>query len=116
MRPPSMRRRRWASALARWGPLVVLAVIAFALTWLNRSPWWGWLLVAALLAVVGATARWWVRRHPILQVVSWLLAGTIVATAAILAYPAPQTRTAGGEDPAPSRPVQTREGPRSRRS
>lgn len=109
-RPPSARRRRWVGALARWGPLLLLLVVAAALAWLNQSPWWGWLLVTMLLAVVGASTRWWMGRHPILQIAAWLLAGTTVAATAILAHPAPQTRTAGGEDPVPSRQVVTQEG------
>lgn len=110
-RPPSVRRRRWVSTLARWGPLLVLIALASTLAWLNRTPWWGWVLVAALLAAVGAGARWWMGRHPVLQTGAWLLAAIVVATAAILAHPAPQTRSAGGDDPAPSRQVPTQEGP-----
>ena len=103
--------RRLVRSLRYWVPLLLLTTIAFVLTWLNRSPWWGWALVVALLAVVGATARWWAREHVVLQVGAWLLGGTIVAATAVLAHPPPQTRVAGGEDRSPSSQVQTREGP-----
>jgi para-nitrobenzyl esterase len=103
-------RRRWARFLGYWAPLLLLTTIASVLTWLNRSPWWGWPLVVAELVMLGASARWWARGHVVLQVGAWLLAGTIVVTTAVLAHPAPQTRTAGGEDRAPSSRVHTQEG------
>ena len=104
-------RRRWTRVLRYWAPLLVLTTVASLVAWLNRSPWWAWMLVVALLAGVAATARWWVRGHAVLQVGAWLLAGTVVVTTAVLAHPAPHTRIAGGGDRAPSSPVRTRQGP-----
>jgi para-nitrobenzyl esterase len=105
------RQGGWAGFLRFWAPLLVLTTIACVLVWLNRSPWWGWALVAGLLVAVGVTARSWARRHPALQVGAWLLAATIVAATAILAHPAPQQRLAGGKDRSPTGPVQTQHGP-----
>ncbi|OWY61381.1 hypothetical protein B7486_64085, partial [cyanobacterium TDX16] len=47
----------------------------------------------------------------VLQVGAWLLAGAVVVVAAVSTHPEPQVRVAGGEDPSPSRTVQTQEGP-----
>jgi hypothetical protein len=33
-------------------PLLLTTAAAFALVWLNRSPWWGWALAMTLLAIV----------------------------------------------------------------
>lgn len=104
-------RRRWVTILCWWAPLLLLTAIATVLTWLNRSPWWGWVLVLGLLVVVGASARWWARAHVVLQVGAWLLAGAIVVTVAVSVHTTPQTRVAGGDDPVPTDPVQTVEGP-----
>ncbi|MFC8797823.1 carboxylesterase/lipase family protein [Promicromonospora sp. NPDC057138] len=81
------------------------------LAWLNRSPWWGWLLVVVLLAVAGFGARWWSRRGVLVHVVAWLVAMSVVGGAAVLAYPTPQVRVAGGDDPHPTQTVTTRQGP-----
>ncbi|MFD8384663.1 carboxylesterase family protein [Streptomyces sp. NPDC059679] len=80
------------------------------LAWCNRSPWWSWALLGTLLAALGVTAPWWLRGRALLQV-AWLLAGTLVSTTAVLAYPPAQNRIAGGTDPQPSALVSTREGP-----
>jgi para-nitrobenzyl esterase len=104
------RRRQLARLLGYWLPLSLLTVTAGVLTWLNRSPWWGWALVVALLSGIGAAARWWTQAYVIVQVGAWLLAGAIVAATAIVAHPAPERRLAGGEDRSPSRPVQTQQG------
>lgn len=97
-------------AIRYWVPLALLIVVAGTLSWLNRSPWWGWVLVVALLGAIGAAARWWTRGHVILQVGAWLLAGTIVVASATSAHSTPQVRVAGGEDRIPSRPVRTEQG------
>lgn len=104
-------RRRWSGFLRFWAPLLVLTTMSFVLVWLNRSPWWGWALVGGLLVAVVAAARWWAKRHLVLQVGAWLLAGTIVVATAVLAHPAPQHRLAGGQDRSPTGPVATQEGP-----
>ncbi|MFD0743137.1 carboxylesterase/lipase family protein [Phytohabitans flavus] len=98
-------------SLRYWVPLLALTAIAFVLAWLNRSPWWGLVLLAALLVVLGVTARWWLRGRVLLQVGAWLLAGAVVCATAVFAYPPPQNRIAGGADPQPSALVQTQEGP-----
>ncbi|MGC4938671.1 carboxylesterase/lipase family protein [Kribbella sp. DT2] len=98
-------------ALRRGGPFVALAAIAVVLAWLNRSPWWAWLLLATLLAALVTTARWWLRGRAVLKVGAWLLAAALVSAAAVLAYPPPQNRLAGGTEPRPSALVATREGP-----
>jgi len=92
-------------------PLIALAVVALALTWLNRSPWWGSLLVLTLLAVIPAGARWMGRRRTPTQMWAWLLAAVLVCGTAVLAYPPAGTRAAGGDDPVPTAQVSTREGP-----
>ncbi|GAA4192524.1 carboxylesterase family protein [Streptosporangium oxazolinicum] len=92
-------------------PLIPVAGIASGLLWLNRSPWWGWALVAAMLAGLGLTARWWRPKRLVLQAGAWLLAGILVAATAVLAYPPAQTRLAGGEEPRRTAAVSTREGP-----
>ncbi|WP_250004676.1 carboxylesterase/lipase family protein [Actinoplanes sp. M2I2] len=96
-------RRQWAGLLA-------LGVTACALVWLNRGPWWGWVLVAALLAGLAVTARWWLRGPVVLRVAAWLLAAFLVCATAVVAHPPPQNRAAGGEEPRPTAPVPTREG------
>jgi hypothetical protein len=88
-----------------------MAGLASVLLWLNRSPWWGWNLVFVLIAAFVATARWWSGRGVLLRLGAWLVAVTVVCGAAVLAYPAPQVRVAGGDDPRPSQAVTTREGP-----
>lgn len=105
------RGRPFGKVARRWWPLLPVTVIAVVLAWLNRSPWWGWALVAALLIVLGATARWWLRGPVVLKAGAWLLAGVLVAAVAVVAYPSPQRRVAGGDDPRPSAVVPTREGP-----
>ncbi|MEV5809786.1 carboxylesterase/lipase family protein [Streptomyces parvulus] len=82
-----------------------------ALAWLNRSPWWSWLLLAVLLGTVGVTARWWLRGHALVQTGAWVLVGALACTTAVFAYPPLENRAAGGTDPRPSVPVPTREGP-----
>ena len=104
------RNAPWRAALP-WVPLALVASMAAMLAWLNRSPWWGWVLVVGLLAVAGFGARWWSRRRVLVQVGAWLVAAVVVCGAAVLAYPAPQVRVAGGDDPQPSQAVTTREGP-----
>ncbi|RKS06801.1 para-nitrobenzyl esterase [Nocardiopsis sp. Huas11] len=98
-------------ALRRWLPLPALAVVAGVLLWLNQSPWWGWALIAVLLAAPVATARWWLRGHWLLRTGAWLLAGVLVSATAMAAYPAPQNRLAGGQDRTPTELVETWEGP-----
>lgn len=97
--------------LRHWGPLVALTTIAFALAWLNRSPWWGWALVVTGIVLLGGTAQRWARGHALLQIGAWLLAGVLVSATAVLAHPGPQYRIAGGRDRTPTSPVQTEDGP-----
>ncbi|MFD3687073.1 carboxylesterase/lipase family protein [Nocardiopsis sp. NPDC058631] len=92
-------------------PLPALAVVAGVLLWLNQSPWWGWALIAVLLAALAVTARWWLRGHWLLRTAAWLLAGVLVSATAVAAYPAPQNRLAGGQDRTPTELVGTGEGP-----
>lgn len=109
--PGSRGRRIRARVLRRWLPVVPIAVVAGALAWLNRTPWWGWLLVAVLVVALGATARWSARGHILVRITAWLVAGTLVCATAVMAHPAPQVRVAGGEDRTPTEPVSTGEGP-----
>lgn len=94
-----------------WLPLAGVTVLAVALAWLNHSPWWGWALVGVLLAATGLAALWWSRRGRLVQVTAWLAAAAVVGGTALLAAPVPQVRVAGGDDPRPTAPVVTREGP-----
>ena len=111
-RPRSIRARsRIANALKLWLPLALLSAIAAILLWLNRSPWWGWLLVAVLLVLAGAAARRWRRGHALLRIGAWILAAVIVCTTAVFAYPLPTVREAGGEDTQLTDTVSTHDGP-----
>lgn len=92
-------------------PLIPVAAIAVGLLWLNRSPWWGWALVVALLAALGLTARWWRPKRLMLRVGAWLLVAILVGAGAVVAYPPLTTRPAGGDLDRPTAPVSTREGP-----
>ncbi|GAB2496069.1 carboxylesterase/lipase family protein [Nocardiopsis aegyptia] len=102
---------RGLQPLRRRLPLPALAVVAGVLLWLNQSPWWGWALIAVLLAALAATARWWLRGHWLLRTAAWLLVGVLVSATAVAAYPAPQNRLAGGRDRVPTELVDTGEGP-----
>ena len=92
-------------------PLLLLAVTALVLTFLNRSPWWGWFVVVTLLLGVAAGARWLTQRNALFRVGAWLLSAVLVCATAVLAYPPAQTRAAGGSDPEPTEQVSTQEGP-----
>ncbi len=94
-----------------WVPLVLVSVAALVLTWLNRSPWWGWALVVALLVVAGAVVHRRPRGSGLRQTVVWLVVGAVVCATAVLAYPPPQTRAAGGAEPQASETVSTQQGP-----
>lgn len=108
-RPAGPRR---GLGLARYVlPWAAVAVAAGVVLWLNRSPWWGWALIALLLVALGATARWWLRGRRLLRTGAWLLAGVLVCATALAAHPAPQHRLAGGQDRTPTELVHTREGP-----
>jgi para-nitrobenzyl esterase len=106
VRRGASRRSAWF-----WVPFALLAVLALALGWLNQTPWWGWILVLVLFAALVVTAPWWSGRGALLRVGTWLVAVTLVCGTAVLAYPSPQTRVAGGAEPEATRPVATREGP-----
>ncbi|WP_423465142.1 carboxylesterase/lipase family protein [Promicromonospora sp. MS192] len=94
-----------------WVPLVLLVVAAVVLGWLNKTPWWGWGLVAMLLTALVLTAAWWLRRGALLRVGAWLVAAALVCGTAVLAHPGPQYRAAGGAEREATGPVATREGP-----
>lgn len=110
-RPADVLRGPRPRPLRRWLPLLPITLVAGVIAWLNQSPWWGWALLAVLLVALGATSRWWLRGHTLLQTGAWLLAGVLVCTTAVVAYPAPQNRLAGGQDRTPTELVETREGP-----
>ncbi|MFL1426839.1 MULTISPECIES: carboxylesterase/lipase family protein [unclassified Nocardiopsis] len=105
-------KRQWypGGTVRRGLPLLPIAAVAGVIAWLGQSPWWGWALVAALLAALWATARRWLRGHALVRAGAWLLAGALVCATAVLAYPPPQQRPAGGLDPSPSALVDTRQG------
>ena len=83
---------------------------AAVLLWLNRSPWWGWMLVGALLVSIALAARWLLRARVLVQVGAWLIAAVLVCGTAVLAYPPAVVRTAGGGEPQPTEQVDTKEG------
>lgn len=104
--------RRLGRRAIAWVPLLVLAFVGLGLAWLNQSPWWGWALVSVEIAIVGAIMRRWAaRRRALLRIGGWSLAAALVAVTAVVAYPAPRTRVAGGEDRASTAHVHTAEGP-----
>ncbi|MFF0341745.1 carboxylesterase/lipase family protein [Kribbella sp. NPDC004875] len=92
-------------------PSVLLAILVSVLLWLNRSPGWGWSQLAGLFAAFVVVAPCWARRGVLFGVGGWLVAAAVLSGAAVLAYPAPQIRIAGGDDPRPTQAVATREGP-----
>ena len=105
-RPGPPRRSAWF-----WVPLGLLAALVLVLGWLNKTPWWGWGLVAALLVALVFSASWWLRRGVAVRVGAWLVAGAVVAGTVVLAHPGPQFRVAGGADPEATQLVETAEGP-----
>ena len=110
-RAGSSGRAPFRTSLRFWLPLLPVGAIAAVLLWLNRSPWWGWALVAVLLVASGAAARRWLRGPALLQIGAWLLAAVIIGTTAVLAYPAPTVRAAGGASPQLTDVVATADGP-----
>lgn len=105
-RPGPSRRSAWF-----WVPLVLLAALVLVLGWLNKTPWWGWGLVAVLLVALVLSTSWWLRRGVALRVGVWLVAGAVVAGTVVIAHPGPQLRTAGGVVRQATQPVETAEGP-----
>ncbi len=104
-------RRRFIRTLVPVVPLLLLTAAAAVLLWLNRSPWWGWVLVGALLVAIAVGARWMLRARVLLQAGAWLVAALLVCGTAVLAYPPAEVRAAGGDEPQPTEQVDTREGP-----
>ncbi|QYF75326.1 carboxylesterase family protein [Cryobacterium sp. PAMC25264] len=104
-------RSRFARTMRFWLPLIPLTAVAAVLLWLNRSPWWGWVLVGVMIVAAATAARRWLRGHALLQVGAWLLTAVIVFTTALFAYPAPMVREAGGADPLLTDVVATHDGP-----
>ncbi|MBL0885261.1 carboxylesterase/lipase family protein [Myceligenerans indicum] len=94
-----------------WVPLALLALLVLVLGWLNKTPWWGWGLVAGFLLALVLTASWWLRRGVVLRVGAWLVAAAVAAGTVVLAHPGPQFRMAGGAAREATQPVETREGP-----
>lgn len=90
--------------------LLALTLLGLTLLWLNRSPWWGWLIVAATLALVVIAMRQLPRRPRLLVAAAWLTSAALVGAAAILAYPPAQARPAVEGGTPSSTPVQTTEG------
>lgn len=91
-------------------PVLLLAGGASVLLWLNRSPWWGWALVAVLLAALGVGVSR-IRRRVLAKAGVWLVGVVAVLGAAVLAFPPAEVRVAGGSDPIPTEQVITRDGP-----
>ncbi|RJT96625.1 hypothetical protein D6T65_15965 [Arthrobacter frigidicola] len=91
--------------------LLSVTIISVAiLGWLNRTPWWGWILALSLLVGV-AVALVRLRQRPLLlRTGAWLLGTALTCATIVLAYPPPDTRVAGGNNPSPSTQVSTREG------
>lgn len=91
--------------------LLVTAAAAAVLGWLNRTPWWGWALMAILVVASGVILHRLRRRRALLKIGVWLAGTALVCATAVVAYPPAGTRPAGGADPIPSPTVQTGEGP-----
>lgn len=103
-------RRNVARSL-RYATLVLLtAATATVLGWLNRTPWWGWAIAMALIVGLAFVLHRLRRRSVLLRLGGWLLGTALVCATVVLAYPPPDTRAAGGDDPAPTQVVSTREG------
>lgn len=104
-------RRKLARSLLHLTLLLLTIATTVVLGWLNRTPWWGWTIAMALVTGFAFALHRLRRRAVLLRLGGWLL-GTVLACATIvLAYPPPDTRAAGGSDPAPTQQVSTREGP-----
>jgi len=112
---PAAARPSRSRAAARsawfWVPFVLLVATALTLGWLNQTPWWGWVLLAVLLAAVAVSAPGWLSRGAPVKVGAWLVVGALVSGAAILAHPGPQIRMAGGAERGATQPVETQQGP-----
>ncbi|PPF64197.1 hypothetical protein C5E11_05785 [Clavibacter michiganensis] len=91
----------------RWVPLVLVALIGGVLAWLNGAPWWGWLLVGAVVTGVGLAARLWRRGRWFVRGAAWVAALGIVAAVALAAGPIPTTRMVDGPQ---TQPVATAQG------
>lgn len=104
-------RRPLVRTLVQVVLLLLLTAAAAVLLWLNRSPWWGWVLVGALLVAIAVGARWMLRARVLLRAGAWLVAAVVVCGTAMLAYPPAEVRAAGGGEPQPTEQVATREGP-----
>ena len=104
-------RRRLVRTLVQVVSLLLLTAAAAVLLWLNKSPWWGWALIGALLLAIAVSARWLLRARGLLQAGAWLIAAVVVCGTAVLAYPPAEARAAGGDKPQPTEQVDTREGP-----
>ncbi|WP_277211064.1 carboxylesterase/lipase family protein [Isoptericola croceus] len=105
------RPRRLVRSALRLVPLLLTAVAAVVLVWLNRSPWWGWVLTGSVLVVVAVCWRRVGGRPVAVRLGAWVLGTAAVCATGVLAHPAAETRAAGGDDPARTDHVLTREGP-----
>lgn len=90
-----------------WLPLAAVGLVGAVLAWLNQVPWWGWLVVAAALALVAFAARTWRRRRWFVRGAAWVAAAAVVGAAALAAGPPAATRTLDGPR---TDPVATRQG------
>lgn len=92
-------------------PPVLLAVLGGGLVWLNRGPWWAWVLTGVLVLGLATVLIRWRSARAHRRAVAWCLAALVVASVAVLAHPGPQQRSAGGATPRTTDPVGTTEGP-----
>lgn len=103
-------RRRVMRSL-RHGLLVLTIAITVLLGWLNRTPWWGWAIALTLVVGLAVVLQRLRRRSVLVRMGGWLLGTVLVCATIVIAYPAPDTRAAGGEDAVPTQLVSTLEGP-----
>ncbi|HEY5859284.1 MAG TPA: carboxylesterase family protein [Actinomycetota bacterium] len=91
--------------------LLLTTATATVLGWLNRTPWWGWVIAITLIVGLAVVLRRLRRRSVLLRLGAWLLGTALTCATIVLAYPPPGTRAAGGGDAASTQEVSTREGP-----
>ncbi|WP_307217649.1 carboxylesterase/lipase family protein [Microbacterium sp. SORGH_AS_0888] len=87
--------------------VLLTGLVGGSLAWLDGATWWGWLLVGAAVVLAGCAAGLLRHRHWAIQTLTWALAVSVVAGAALIGGPVPGTRTLDGPH---TDPVATAEG------
>lgn len=97
----------WARAVV----VLLVGAVVSALGWLNRTPWWGWMLALGLVVGLAVALHRLRHRRLPLRAGAGLLGAILACTTIVLASPSPGTRAAGGDDPTLTEPVASAQGP-----